>query len=57
MTDTTKAPKPPAHLTAETRRFWEGLVNEYALEPPHLRTLEAACQSWDRYQQAREILR
>jgi len=57
MTDTTKSPKPPAHLTAETRRFWEGLVNEFALEPYHLRTLEAACQSWDRYQQAREILR
>jgi P27 family predicted phage terminase small subunit len=31
-------------------------MTEYALEPHHVRLLQAACETWDRLQQAREIL-
>ncbi|UQR65091.1 P27 family phage terminase small subunit [Bradyrhizobium sp. C-145] len=51
-----KTPKPPAHLTEQTRAWWRFVVREYALEPHHLRILQAAAECWDRLQQAREIL-
>jgi len=31
-------------------------VKDYLLEDHHLRLLQAACESWDRMQQARELL-
>ena len=51
-----KLPKPPAHLTESTRVWWRSVVRDYALEPHHLRLLQAACEAWDRLQQAREAL-
>lgn len=56
MSETAKSQRPPAHLSPATRKFWRIILDEFALESHHLRTLEAACQAWDRYQQAREIL-
>jgi P27 family predicted phage terminase small subunit len=53
---TDNPPRPPTHLSPSARRFWSGIVRDFALDSHHLRTLEAACQAWDRYQQAREIL-
>lgn len=53
---TTQTPKSPAHLSPATRNFWRGIVTEFDLEAHQLKTLEAACQSWDRFVQARKIL-
>ncbi|MDN4982305.1 P27 family phage terminase small subunit [Bradyrhizobium sp. WYCCWR 13022] len=51
-----KTPKAPPHLTDPTRLWWRSVVREYALEPHHLRLLQAACECWDRLQQSRELL-
>ena len=51
-----KTPEPPAHLTEQTRVWWRSVVREYALEGHHLKLLQAACEAWDRLQQARELL-
>ena len=48
--------KPPAHLTDTTKAWWPAVVRDYALEPHHLRLLQAACECWDRLEQARELL-
>jgi P27 family predicted phage terminase small subunit len=52
----TDRPRPPAHLRAATRRWFEQVVVEYVLEAHHVRILTLAAESWDRGQQAREIL-
>ena len=48
--------EPPAHLALETAGWWRVVVTEFELERHHLRLLRLACESWDRGQQAREIL-
>src|SRR5689334_16685248 len=48
--------KPPAHLSESTVAWWRAVVRDYDLEPHHLRLLQAACEAWDRYQQARMAL-
>ncbi len=48
--------KPPTYLRAATRRWWAGVVEEFDLEPHHLRLLTLAAEAWDRCQQAREAL-
>ncbi len=50
----TKTPEPPAHLRPETANWWRSVLDDYQLEPHHLRLLHLACESWDRCQQARE---
>ena len=50
------SPTPPAHLALPTARWWADVVDDYQLEGHHLRLLQAACEAWDRAQQAREIL-
>lgn len=52
----TTTPKAPAHLTDPTRVWWRSVVKDYNLEPHHLRLLQAACEAWDRLQEARELL-
>jgi len=51
-----KLPKPPRHLRAPTRRWWSEVVEEYVLEPHHLRLLTLAAEAWDRGEEARKIL-
>ena len=51
-----KAPKPPSHLRAATRRWYAEVVADYALDPHHLKLLTLASECWDRCTQAREIL-
>lgn len=46
----------PPHLAPETAIWWRMIIEEFALEPHHLRLLRLACEAWDRCQQAREIL-
>jgi P27 family predicted phage terminase small subunit len=33
------------------------VVKDYDLDPHHQRVLQVACESWDRMQQAQEVLR
>lgn len=48
--------KAPSHLSLEMRKFWGQVVKEYELEVEALLTLRAACENWDRAQQARELV-
>jgi phage terminase small subunit len=50
------APKPPEHLKPPTRKWFAGVVADYALEDHHVRLLTLAAEAWDRAQQAREAL-
>jgi P27 family predicted phage terminase small subunit len=52
----TSFPEPPAHLSSEAASWWQSVVRDYSLEPHHLRLLQAACEAWDRCQQAREAV-
>ena len=52
----TRTPPAPRHLKKATRLWWQSVVTDYSLEPHHLRLLQAAAESWDRYQEARMIL-
>lgn len=52
----TAAPKPPAHLAPETRRWFRHVVEAFELEPHHVRLLTLAGESWDRCQQARAAI-
>jgi len=47
-------PRPPRHLSREVAQWWRTVTADYDLEPHHLRLLRAACEAWDRMQQARE---
>lgn len=49
-------PKAPRHLKPATRRWWQSVVDDYTLEPHHVRLLTLAAEAWDRCQQAREVL-
>jgi P27 family predicted phage terminase small subunit len=49
-------PDVPAHLTALTKEWYLGVVEEYQLDPHHLKLLQAAAECWDEYQQCRELL-
>jgi phage terminase small subunit len=46
----------PAHLTESSGRWWAETVETFDLRPDHRKILTIAAQSWDRYEQAREIL-
>jgi phage terminase small subunit len=49
--------KPPAYLRKETKLWFQGVLDDFILEPHHIRLLTVAAEAWDRTQQAREILR
>src|SRR5258708_352925 len=46
----------PAHLRAETRRWFEHVTEEFELEQHHIRLLTLAGEAWDRCTQAREAI-
>lgn len=48
--------KAPRHLRAATRRWVDGVVENYVLEPHHLRLLVLAGEAWDRCTAAREAI-
>lgn len=52
----TNQPNPPDHLSESACAWWRQVVLEYDLGPHHLRILQAACEAWDRMQQARQAL-
>lgn len=49
-------PKPPAHLEKATAKWWKQVVEDFELEPHHLRLLTLAAEAWDRCQAARAII-
>lgn len=49
-------PQAPEHLTAEAVAWWDKMTTDYDFGPHHLKLLQAACESWDRAQQARKVL-
>ena len=48
--------RPPAHLKTTTKKWWKLVTDEYELDSHHLKLLQAACEAWDRLQDAREVL-
>jgi hypothetical protein len=55
---TSKTPyRAPSNLAADTRAWVEAVVDDYELEPHHLRLLQLAGEAWDRGQEARAALR
>lgn len=46
----------PQHLKKKTRQWWRQVVQDYYLEPHHIRLLTLAGEAWDRCEEAREIL-
>src|SRR5260370_22787956 len=46
----------PAHLRAGTKKWFASVVEDYELEPHHIKLLILACESWDRATQAREAI-
>src|SRR5215207_4229845 len=51
-----RRPQPPDHLSEPTRKWWRSVVEDYQLEPHHLRLLQLAGEAWDRCTQARAVL-
>lgn len=58
MADISASPlsRPPKHLRPATRKWLRSVLEEYSLEPHHLRLLTLAAEAWDRGQQAREVV-
>jgi len=52
----TEYPVAPAHLQPATKTWWHSCVREFELDSHHVRLFQAVSESWDRLQQAREIL-
>ena len=51
-----KTPKPPAYLSAASKRWWSQVVADFELESHHVRLLTLAASAWDRAEQARVAL-
>ena len=51
-----KLTPPPDHLQPATKAWWTAVIAHFDLQPHQLRTLQAAAESWDRKEQAREAL-
>jgi hypothetical protein len=59
MTKTKKsaASTAPKHLRKETAAFFHNVMNEYVLDEHHVILLTKACESLDRIEEAREIIK
>jgi phage terminase small subunit len=49
-------PPPPPHLSAESKAWWHRVLADYEIAEHALRTLQAACESWDLKETARASL-
>ncbi|MCK1445867.1 hypothetical protein IVB34_22085 [Bradyrhizobium sp. 2] len=50
------SPRPPAHLEPATKKWWRAVVEDFDLEPHHLRLLQLAAEAWDSAQSARAVI-
>jgi len=48
--------KPPGHLRPATQRWFTSVLEDFDLEPHHIRLLTLAAEAWDRGQAAREVV-
>lgn len=48
--------KPPKHLSADSKAFWESVLKDFDLESDALMVLRATCENFDRAQGAREAI-
>jgi phage terminase small subunit len=46
----------PKHLRPATRRWFQSVLEDYSLEPHHIKLLTAAADAWDRMCDARDAL-
>lgn len=44
---------PPDHLSDSAKSWWRSVIEDFALEPHHVRLLTLAAQAWDRAEEAR----
>jgi P27 family predicted phage terminase small subunit len=49
-------PIAPRHLRPDTKRWWMSVVSDWELEEHHVRLLTLAAETWDRLQEAREVI-
>lgn len=50
-------PKPPGDLSADAKKLWSRLFNDYALDDAAgMLLLQSACEAYDRLQEARKQL-
>jgi phage terminase small subunit len=47
---------PPPHLSEATQSWWTAVLRDSQIKPHQLRTLQAAAESWDLKERAREAL-
>jgi P27 family predicted phage terminase small subunit len=58
MTKTTKPPgTAPKHLRKESAAFFNNVMTDYTLDEHHVILLTKACESLDRIEEAREIIK
>lgn len=48
--------KPPGHLRPATKRWFTSVLDDFDLDPHHIKLLTLAGEAWDRGQAAREIV-
>ena len=48
--------KPPKHLRPATKKWFAAVLEDFDLEPHHVRLLTLAGEAWDRCQSAREYI-
>ncbi len=51
-----KIPPPPAGLSAEARKLWSDVINEFELPAHAAKTLHVACQTLDRLRQSQKAI-
>jgi P27 family predicted phage terminase small subunit len=49
-------PEPPESLSEESARIWRDVVGQWVLGPDGLPLLQLACESWDRYRSAADLI-
>lgn len=49
-------PKPPSHLSAESRKWWTGVVERFEIEPHMIPTLTHAAEELDKIESARTVI-
>jgi len=52
----TSSPSPPDHLSKAAKAWWHDVLDSHFLEPHHIKLLQAACESWDATQAARQAV-
>ncbi len=51
-----KSPRPPQHLSAESKRFWQWACAEFVLEQHDLKLLALLCDNLDAAAEARHLV-